>query len=89
MGADNSLPARCFMDQQQELESVFISAQIGARLRKAREDRGLTQSELADRVNASQVQIDHYEHGGLDMPVVRLFDIAAALEVMAGDLLAD
>lgn len=77
------------MDQQNELESVFISAQIGSRLRKAREDRGLTQSELAERVNASQIQIDHYEHGGLDMPVVRLFDLAAALDVTAGVLLAD
>jgi transcriptional regulator with XRE-family HTH domain len=71
------------------LESVFISERIGLRLRKAREDRGMTQSELAERINASQSQIDHYEHGGLDMPMQRLFDIAAILETQVGSLLAD
>lgn len=71
------------------LESVYISERIGLRLRKAREDRGLTQTELADKVNASQSQIDHYERGGLDMPMQRLFDIADALATQVGSLLAD
>jgi ribosome-binding protein aMBF1 (putative translation factor) len=72
-----------------DLESTFISATTGARIRKAREDKGLTQGELANRINASQAQIEHYERGGLDMPMARLFDMAEVLEVTAADLLVD
>jgi transcriptional regulator with XRE-family HTH domain len=74
------------MDEQ---ENVWITARIGAALRKAREDRGMTQAELAGLVAASQPQIANYEHGGHDMPLSRLFDIARVLGVVVGDLLAD
>jgi ribosome-binding protein aMBF1 (putative translation factor) len=71
------------------LESIFVSSGTGARIRKAREDSGLTQSDLAGMINASQAQVDHYEHGGLDMPIARLFDMAEVLGTTAADLLAD
>jgi transcriptional regulator with XRE-family HTH domain len=77
------------MDLQEQLETTWISAQTGAKIRKAREEKGLTQSEFASLVNASQAQIDHYEHGGLDMPISRLFDMAAILEVSVANLLAE
>jgi transcriptional regulator with XRE-family HTH domain len=77
------------MDQQDNLESTFISALTGAKLRDARVKKGWTQSELAGKINASQTQIEHYERGGLDMPMARLFDIAEVLGITAADLLTE
>jgi DNA-binding transcriptional regulator YiaG len=68
-------------------EYTWISSRTGTKIRKAREDKGLAQSEFAAQINASQAQIDHYERGGLDMPVARLFDMAVILDIPAADLL--
>lgn len=72
-----------------ESENVWITAKIGARIHKIREDRGISQSELAAQVNASQTQIANYERGEQDMPLTRLFDIAGILGVTAADLYGD
>ena len=72
-----------------EQENIWITARIGLALRTARENKNLTQAELANQIGASQPQIDHYERGEHDMPLSRLFDIAAALGITAADLLAD
>lgn len=70
-----------------ELETTWITAAIGARLRKARTDKGMTQSELAARIQASPPQIEFYERGEQYMALDRLFDIAAVLEIPVIDLL--
>jgi transcriptional regulator with XRE-family HTH domain len=74
------------MDEQ---ENIWITAAIGANIRKARTNRGLTQNDLAGQVNASQQQIAGYELGEKDMPLSRLFDIAAVTGVTVADLLGD
>ncbi len=73
----------------EDMETIWITAKIGQKIRKARTDKGLSQGELANLVNASQQQIAAYEQGEHDMPMSRLFDIAALIGVTAGDLLAD
>ena len=59
------------------------------RLKKARVDKGISQSELAQRIEASVNQIEHYERGEVDMPMDRLFDLARILDLPAGELLAE
>lgn len=69
-----------------EMENIWITAQIGANIRKARTEAGLTQGDLALRVHASQQQIAGYERGEKDMPLSRFFDIAALTGVTVADL---
>lgn len=69
-----------------DMETIQITAAMGAKLRKAREDRGLTQSELAAIVDASREQIDHYEKGEYGVAVSRLFDLVSELGMTIPDL---
>ncbi len=70
-------------------EQVQITTATASRLKKARLDCGLSQQDVATRIEASVAPIEQYEHGGIDMPVDRLFDLAALLQVSAAELLAD
>jgi len=69
-----------------EMESLWITVPVGEALRQAREKRGLSQSELAALVQASQSQIAKYEKGELSMPLSRLFAIASALDITVAEL---
>jgi predicted transcriptional regulator len=46
---------------------AFGRASLGAKLRQAREVSGLTQSELARRLNKSQTMVSHAELGGISI----------------------
>ena len=61
----------------EQMEHIWITVRIGTNIRRARTEAGLTQGELALKVNASQQQIAGYERGEKDMPLSRFFDIAA------------
>ena len=70
----------------QEQENVWITARMGLRLRAGREAKGLTQTQLAQMINASVTQIDHYEHGEHDMAMERLFDLARILDIPVAEI---
>lgn len=70
-----------------DLEMIWITPDIAGRLQKARMDHGWTQQDLANQLGASWAQIKHYESGDVDMPVDRLFDLAACLGVRVSDLI--
>lgn len=72
-----------------DMENLWITATIGAAICKARESKGLSQSELAALVNASPAQIAHYERGEQEMPLSRLFDIASVLGVTAAEIFGE
>lgn len=72
-----------------DYETVWITVTTAFRLKKARVDKGISQSELALRIEASVNQIEHYERGEVDMPMDRLFDLARILDLPAGELLAE
>ncbi|HZQ09749.1 MAG TPA: helix-turn-helix transcriptional regulator [Anaerolineae bacterium] len=61
-------------------EGTKWDAWIGARIRKAREEKGWTQFELGKAVYKSQTNISDYENGNLEISVVDLMYIALALE---------
>jgi len=62
-------------ERRDELERDFESFKIGLLLRKAREDRHLTQSELAELVDRKREYISRIENNGSNLTLKTLFDI--------------
>ena len=60
---------------------------IGQKIRKIRKAHGLSQEELAERVNISTTHMSHIETGNTKLSLPVFVDIAAALEVRTDDLL--
>ena len=65
----------------EELNTELIKL-IGYRIRKARKQKGLSQVDLANKLNTSSQNIWKYENGYIvNIPVTKIFDLAYALEV--------
>lgn len=60
---------------------------IGQQIRKIRRAHGLSQEELAEKVNISTTHMSHIETGNTKLSLPVLVDIAVALEVRTDDLL--
>ena len=61
--------------------------QLGQRIRRARKARGLSQEELAEKINISTTHMSHIETGGTKLSLAVFADLAAALEISADELL--
>ena len=59
---------------------------LGRAIRKRREELGLTQEELAERADLHWTYISGIERGIRNVTIVKLSDIAHALEVKVRDL---
>ncbi len=64
-----------------------IRKRLGRRLRKLREDRELTQEELAGRADMHFTYIGQIERGLRNPSLVNLYKIAKALKVDSSELL--
>ncbi len=64
-------------------------SEIGLRIRSIRRAYGLSQEDLAEKVNISTTHMSHIETGRTKLSLPVLVDIAAALEVRTDDLLKD
>ena len=62
-------------ERRDELERDFASFKIGLLLKKAREDKNLTQSELAELVDRKREYISRIENNGSNLTLKTLFDI--------------
>lgn len=62
-------------ERRDELDRDFESFKIGLMLRKAREDRQLTQSELGELVDRKREYISRIENNGSNLTLKTLFDI--------------
>lgn len=62
-------------------------SKIGQKIRKIRRAQGLSQEELAERVDISTTHMSHIETGSTKLSLSVLVDIAAVLEVRVDDLL--
>ena len=60
---------------------------IVQKIRKIRKAHGLSQEELAEKVNISTTHMSHIETGNTKLSLTVFVDIAAALEVRTDDLL--
>ena len=61
--------------------------EVGAAIRRARVDKGLSQQELADLAELQRTSIVNIEGGRQRLPLTTLYDIADALGVQAVALL--
>ncbi|MCF8452344.1 MAG: helix-turn-helix transcriptional regulator [Pedobacter sp.] len=62
-------------ERRDELDRDFGSFKIGILLRKAREDKNLTQAELAEIVDKKREYISRIENNGSNLTLKTLFDI--------------
>jgi len=62
-------------ERRDELERDFESFKIGLLLKKAREDKHLTQSQLAELVDRKREYISRIENNGSNLTLKTLFDI--------------
>ncbi len=62
-------------ERRDELDRDFESLKIGILLRKAREDKNLTQEELAEIVDKKREYISRIENKGSNLTLKTLFDI--------------
>lgn len=58
-----------------------IDQLIGKKIRQARKSRGLSQIELAEKIDVSFQQIQKYEKGITKIPIYRLQEISQALNL--------
>ncbi|MCY9594144.1 XRE family transcriptional regulator [Paenibacillus chitinolyticus] len=61
---------------------------LGARIKQIRNDKGITQEELAERMNTSSPYIGNVERGQKNITLSSLFRFADALNVRVMDLFA-
>ena len=66
-----------------------VYARIGAAIRSQRDGVGLTQSALAERAGLKRTSITNIESGGQAITLGQLLDVAKALGVDAGRLIAE
>ena len=63
--------------------------EIGQKIRIRREQLGLSQDELADRMGSSHVAVSRHENGSNEMKICTLFQYADALETTPQQLSPD
>ena len=62
-------------ERRDQLERDFESIKIGVLLRKAREERNLTQEQLAELVDKKRTYISRVENDGSNLTLKTLYDI--------------
>jgi DNA-binding XRE family transcriptional regulator len=62
-------------ERRDELDRDFESFKIGLLLRKAREDKNLTQEQLGELVDKKRTYISRVENNGSNLTLKTLFDI--------------
>ena len=66
-----------------------IDVEVGARLRVLRRYRGLSQSDLAERLGLTFQQVQKYERGANRISASKLWKVAEVLQVPVGELFGD
>ena len=63
--------------------------EIGQKIRKYRKEKGLSQEQLAEKVNISVTHMSHIETANTKLSLPVLVDIASVLQVQTDELLFD
>ena len=64
-----------------------MSNYIGLNIKKYREEKGLTQTELADKLGKTLRTVQKYENGEILPSINNVYEIAKALEVFSNDII--
>ncbi len=75
------------MNKQKPRRATEHDIEIGFRIRKIRQDKRLTQSEVAAEIHITYQQLQKYELGKNKIPASRLGKIAKILDVSEQELL--
>lgn len=65
---------------------IKIEEQVGKNIQRVRKSRGLTQQELADKIDMNRAHLGHLEQGRKSPSLETLEKIAKALKVQIKDL---
>ncbi|MCH7610510.1 MAG: helix-turn-helix domain-containing protein [Chloroflexi bacterium] len=57
-----------------------LTRDMGKRIRRARDDSGMTQAELAEKIGRRQASVSHMENGKMEISAGTLARMASALE---------
>lgn len=74
-------------DNVEEEKNRMLSEVRAYRLRELREQAGLTQAQLAERIGVGQRQVSKIEHGDIDS--AKVSTIRGYLEAVGGDLVLE
>lgn len=64
-----------------------ISKKLGARIQKLRQERGLSQEELAFEADVHRTYVSHIERGSRNITVIGLCKIAKGLKMTSSEIL--
>lgn len=70
------------------MDKKEILKELGQTIRKRRKKLGITQNELALRINKDQQAINRLETGGINPTYYQLLEICVGLEIKINELLA-
>lgn len=70
------------------MADIVNSKELGNRIRKYRQNAGLSQEKLAEKVGVSSQQVQKYESGQTTLSIIKLQQIAKSLKVSMGDFFA-
>lgn len=78
---------RTMATRRPKKKTATFAKELGARLRALRENRGLTQQQLGERLKAAPSRISRYESGGAVPEAETLVTLSAILEVTLDELI--
>ena len=59
---------------------------VGKNLKQARKDKGLTQKEVASRLNMTQQQYSRFENGVFELNYSQIIELCALYDITPNDL---
>ena len=65
---------------------IYIMSIIGENIRKYRKSKGLTQTQLAEKMDTTQYVLTNYERGVNNPPAAKMPEIAKVLDVSLDEL---
>ncbi len=77
------------LKKTQAITAEELGSQLGKRISRHRKEKRMTQAILANEIGVDNETISRFERGTALPSLLRLFEIAQALEVGVGDLLVE
>lgn len=69
------------------MENEDMLKQLGDKFRTIRESKGISQSELANRIGKDQPSINRLEQGNINPSYIYMLEVCEGLEINLSDLL--